>query len=268
MALLERTTAPVGEHHAQQFARDGVLVVDDLISRDETARLRELVEPLYDGTVDTGQQRMDLGDFEDEAPAVERITQIMQVHDFVPEVLEGRYAVLALAAARTILGEDMELDMTMLMDKLPGAATPTPWHQDQAYWLPDIPDRRSLSVWLALENVTVESGCMAFVPGSHTEPTRPHTWAGSNGQALTTEVAAGEGVAVPLPEGGATFHHGNMLHSAGGNTTDGRRRALVLNYRSAAMIAWERERGYDHRSENARNEGEPLTRALHPGNKR
>jgi len=268
MAELERTTGPVGERHAAMFARDGVLVVETLVDCEETARIRDLVEPLLSGAIDTGRQRMDFGDFDDETPEVERITQIMQIHDFVPQVLDGPYAERALAAAKTLLGADMTLDMTMLMDKLPHTATPTPWHQDEAYWLPDMPDRRALSVWLALEEVTVENGCMAFVPGSHAVPTRKHDWVGARGQALVAEVDEGEGVAVPLAEGSATFHHGNMLHSAGGNITDGRRRALVLNYRSEAMIAWERERGYDHRSENARNEGEPVTRALHPGNRR
>lgn len=57
------------------------------------------------------------------------------------------------------------------MDKLPETATPTPWYQDEAYWLPEIPDRRSNSVWLALDDVTLESGCMWFVPGSHRQPT-------------------------------------------------------------------------------------------------
>jgi phytanoyl-CoA hydroxylase len=265
---LERTKGPVGKRHAAMFARDGVLVVDDLVDAGETTQLRELLEPLLVGDIEAGNQRMDFGDFENDTPEVERITQIMQIHDFVPEVLDGPYAAQALDAARAILGDDMELDMTMLMDKLPHTATATPWHQDEAYWLPGIPDRRALSVWLALEEVTVESGCMAFVPGSHAQPTRKHIWAGKEGQALRVEVGDDEGVAVPLPEGGATFHHGNMLHSAGGNVTSGRRRALVLNFRSAEMIAWQRERGYDHRSENARDDGEPVTRAKHPGNKR
>ena len=266
MRSLERTRAPVGGRHAAIFARDGALVLEDLVDTEETARVKALVEPLFAGAIDAGRQRMDFGDFEEEtAPGAERIVQIMQIHDFAPEALDGPCAERALAAARVLLGGDMALDMTMLMDKPPGSVTPTPWHQDEAYWLPGIPDRRSLSVWLALDEATVENGCMAFVPGSHAEPTRRHVWAGPRGQALKTGVADDEGVAAPLPEGGCTFHHGNMLHGAGGNVTSGRRRALVLNFRSEAMIRWQRERGYDHRSENARDDGEPVARALHPG---
>lgn len=269
MAQLERTTIPVGERHKAMFERDGVLVIDAMAPPAEVAALMEILEPLFAGAIDAGGQRADFGDFDAEPSIIERTTQIMQVHDFVPEVLETGHAARTLAAARTILGEDMELDMTMVMDKLPGTATPTPWHQDEAYWLPGIPDRRSFSVWLALDDADIENGCMSFVPGSHNQPTRTHDWIGPRGQGLKAEVADGEGVAVPLKQGSCTIHHGNMLHMAGANvTSDRRRRALILNYRSGEMIAWERARGYDHRSENARNEGAPETRALNPGQRR
>lgn len=97
---------------------------------------------------------------------------------------------------------------------------------------------------------------MWFVLGSHNQPTRTHDWIGPLGQGFKAEVADGEGVAISLKPGSCTIYHGNMLHMAGGNvTTDRRWRALILNYRSGEMIAWELARGYDHLSENARNEG-------------
>lgn len=259
---------PVGPEHRERFEREGFLVVEDFVDAEEIERLIGLLEPLLDGTVDCGHQRMDFGDFGPQRPDVERITQIMQPHDFAPALLDSAFYRRSLEAARVLLGPDMELDMAMTMDKLAFTATETPWHQDEAYWLPGIPDRRSLSVWLALDEARVENGCMWFVPGSHAAPTRAHGWAGPRGQTLVAPVADGEGVPVPLRPGSCTFHHGNMLHSAGGNETDRRRRACITNFRSAEMIRWERERGYDHRSENARNDGEPETRALHPGERR
>lgn len=263
-----RTRPPVGAEHRALLERHGYLVVEDFVDSGEVAHLIALLEPLLSGEVDCGVQRADFGDFGETKHEVERITQIMQPHDFAPGLLESEFYRRSLAASRVLLGEDMELDMAMTMDKLPHTATATPWHQDEAYWLPGIPDRRSLSVWLALDEATVENGCMWFVPGSHAEPTRAHRWAGPRGQTLTADVGPDEGVAMPLKPGSCTFHHGNMLHWAGGNVTDGRRRACITNFRSAAMIAWERERGYDHRSENARIDGDPVSRALHPGSRR
>jgi len=265
---LPRTRAPVGDEHRALFARDGVLVLEDLVDAAEVTRLTELLEPLYAGQINSGPQRMDFADYDGERSTIERTTMIMQPHDFVPALMETTYLDRALEAGRALLGGDMEVDMTMAMDKLPHTAAATPWHQDEAYWLPGIPDRRSLSVWLALDEATVDNGCIWFVPGSHAEPTRRHDWAGAHGQTQAARVSPDEGVPVPLRPGSCTFHHGNMLHAAGGNVTDRRRRALVVNVRSGAMIAWERERGYDHRSENARNDGEPEARLAHPGSRR
>jgi len=39
-------------------------------------------------------------------------------------------------------------------------------HQDEGYWL-DMPDKRAVSVWVALDDATKENGCMCFIPGSH-----------------------------------------------------------------------------------------------------
>ena len=139
--------------------------------------------------------------------------------------------------------------MDMLIDKAPHTDTPTPWHQDQAYWMPGMPDRRSVSCWLALDATTVDNGCMWFVPGSHRRPVRTHRYSGESGHALETDAAESEALACPLAPGSATFHDGGTLHHSRGNSTDTRRRALIANFRPAAMIAWERERGYDHRHE-------------------
>ena len=53
-------------------------------------------------------------------------------------------------------------------------------------------------------------------------------------------------MAVPLAAGGATFHAGRTLHYTRGNSTANPRRAYITNFRPAAMVAWEREHGFDH----------------------
>ena len=239
-----------------RYRRDGYLRVDGIVDHDEVGRLIGLLEPLYSGELDAGEQRLDLGDFGATKAQGERIVQVMLPSDFVPGLHDSPYFVRTLAAARQLLGDDVALDMEMLMDKPPQSATETPWHQDAAYWLPEMPDRRALSVWLALDPASVDNGCMWYVPGSNREPTRPHRWAGPRSETLVADVAPDEGVSVPLEPGDCVFHDGNTLHFTNGNTTDLRRRALIVNYRPKAMITWERERGFDHRSANERDEGD------------
>ena len=88
------------------------------------------------------------------------------------------------------MGEDMDFDFDMIIAKGAHSDVETPWHQDESYWL-DLPDKRALSFWIpmqdvtvretkpkdlpkckdfATENVQVQNGCMWFVPKSHNEP--------------------------------------------------------------------------------------------------
>lgn len=49
--------------------------------------------------------------------------------------------------------------------KEPGSASPTPWHNDQPYW----PVRGSgvMTLWLALDDISMDSGPLEFIAGSH-----------------------------------------------------------------------------------------------------
>ena len=66
------------------------------------------------------------------------------------------------------------IDFDQLLAKQPGRDDAVfGWHQDQAYWI-DTDDRRTATCWLAVDDSTIENGCMQFLPGSHREPVRPH----------------------------------------------------------------------------------------------
>jgi phytanoyl-CoA hydroxylase len=43
-------------------------------------------------------------------------------------------------------------------------ANPTSWHLDTPFW--SFSDRRALSIWVALDDATLENGCLYFLPGS------------------------------------------------------------------------------------------------------
>ena len=60
-----------------------------------------------------------------------------------------------------------------MISQAPHTDTETPWHQDESYW-PDLPDKRAVSCWVAIDDVTVENGCMWFVPGSFKHDIRKH----------------------------------------------------------------------------------------------
>ncbi len=175
-----------------------------------------------------------------------RLQQVMSPEVLYPELRETESFRTARALACQLLGiEGGELDgfFTHLIYKPMGEGRDTPWHQDEAYWDNAAFLAHSLSVWLPLDPVTVESGCMQFVPGSHAGDVLPHRYqAGVQPLTLDGEVDLSAAVACPLPAGGATFHHCRTLHYTGPNTSGVERRAWSLAFhakpaRRAAPVA-------------------------------
>ncbi len=229
------------------FDRDGYLQVEDLLHPRELAWYLDIYDKFLKGEINAGSRKSDLGAWA--APArkgVENITQIMCPSELVTELRSSAAYTRALEVAREILGHDMAFDFDMFINKAPQTNTPTPWHQDAAYWL-DLPDKRAASCWIALDEATKENGCMWFVPSSQKKPLRPHRPAGKGGGALECDCTEAEGVCVPLRPGSCTFHDGGTLHYSRGNSTAGQRCALIVNFRSGAMVELERAKGFDHK---------------------
>jgi ectoine hydroxylase-related dioxygenase (phytanoyl-CoA dioxygenase family) len=227
------------------WQQNGYLVVPNIISETEIAYYQSIYNQFLDGTIDTGANRSDLGAGLGKNETKENITQIMWPSDFVPDILSKTYHQRALSVAQQLMGDDIEMDFDMLINKAPFTDTPTPWHQDAAYWI-DMPDRRAASCWLALDEATVDNGCMWYVPESHLKPVRPHRFAGKQGGALTCDASETEGVAIELSAGSCVFHHGGTLHYSRGNKTASQRRAFIINFRPEKMIELERQKGFDH----------------------
>ena len=107
------------------------------------------------------------------------------------------------------------------------------WHQDYSYWTRTAP-LAHLTVWIALDDATVENGCVHFVPGSHRWPLLPKPRLAGEMDAIRTvldsaQLAAFRPVASELRAGEASFHHPLMLHGSFANRSPRPRRAVVIN---------------------------------------
>jgi phytanoyl-CoA hydroxylase len=120
-------------------------------------------------------------------------------------------------------------------NKLPQIDNPTPAHQDNSFYNADPPI--GVTIWLALDPVDRENGCLQYVKGSHKMGRRAHGRL-SDGAALgctdfgpEDESAA---VEVPLQPGDAVAHHALILHWASRNRSQNRnRRALAMVFKGA-----------------------------------
>ena len=229
------------------FSENGYLVLEDIVEQRDVQRYKSIYQDFIDGRISVDGDRRDLkGGNQDDGK--EGITQIMVPSRHLPELRNSTYYKRVSEIARQLLGPDMEIDFDMLINKPPYSDSPTPWHQDCAYWI-DMPDKRAISFWMSLDEATIDNGCMWYVPKSHLKPLRKHISTAKNG-ALQCKCDEKEAVHVELKPGSVVMHHGATLHYSRGNTTNTHRRAMIVNLRPKDMIIYERERGFDHTGEN------------------
>jgi hypothetical protein len=179
------------------------------------------------------------------------IINVMLPRRYNPAWRDNVYEQRARGIARQLCGEGMEIDYDQLLAKQPHKTDAVfAWHQDMAYW-PETPDTRTATLWLAIDDSTVENGCMRFVPQSIREASlRPHEPVfGGRGtsHALGTQLRPDDIVdVVPIKRGDCTVHNERVMHGSLGNETDGYRRAYIIAFRSVETIATERALGFTH----------------------
>jgi len=108
---------------------------------------------------------------------------------------------------------------------------PTAWHLDNPYW--SFYSKHALSIWIALEEATLENGCMWFSPGSHKLARFENVGIGEDLAGLFKvypEMAEIDPVPAPMKPGDCSFHNGLTAHGAGANMTRGRRIAMTCAY--------------------------------------
>lgn len=110
-------------------------------------------------------------------------------------------------------------------------ANPTSWHVDTPFW--SFSDRRALSIWIALDDATLENGCLFFIPGSHKITTFENPGIGRNMNAIFEfypNLRKSPSAAVAMKAGSCSFHNGLTIHGAHANMTPGFRRAMTCAF--------------------------------------
>jgi ectoine hydroxylase-related dioxygenase (phytanoyl-CoA dioxygenase family) len=112
-------------------------------------------------------------------------------------------------------------------------ANPTNLHLDDPYW--SFYSRHAITVWIALEDATLENGCLCFCPGSHKRASYENISIGKEHDfgaiaRIYPGVLERAPVPVPMQAGDCSFHNGLTVHGAGVNLTLGRRIAMTAAY--------------------------------------
>lgn len=205
------------------YRRDGFLAVPDFLTAAELAHWREVVdaavadvhrEPSGRNSEKVFTQRMHL---RRSSSAVKQLVEDPGVGRLVAELED-------LDAVR------LYLDQALVKEPY---GAPTQYHLDIPWWGFSSP--HACTIWVALDDSTLENGCLYFIPGSHRLRLTALGDLGPDiGSIFTTHLeAATPPTPSPLPAGGCSFHNGHTIHGAGANMTPGRRRAMTTAFMPA-----------------------------------
>ncbi len=226
------------------YQRDGYVICERLVDSALVQSLRDEAVAIVcgqRGKIDGIPSDADAGE-----AALKSVLAIHFPHKISP-VMRGMLDHPAIVRILTqLVGPDVKCMQSMLFVKnagKPGQA----WHQDEAF----IPteDRSLIGAWIALDDATIDNGCLWVQPGSHapgqlwpSHPTTDPRFDGapeSHGWESARWPREG-GVAVEVPAGAVVFFNGFTLHRSLDNRRPlGFRRALVSHYMSAqSQLPW------------------------------
>jgi hypothetical protein len=209
-----------------QFERDGFVVVPDLITDDELDHYGALVtDAVRARTAD------DCVPLEDKSRYQQSFLQCMNLWEDFPEIRPLTFHQGLGQAAAQLLGVDaVRLWHDQALYKQAGGRDTDP-HQDHPYW--PIQETAAVTAWIPFEGSTLESGAMAYLPGSHAIGLRKfvNIFFGEPHDLLADPELVGiEPVFVEVPKGSVAFHHGLTVHLAARNATDRDRAVHTIIY--------------------------------------
>ncbi|XP_066112092.1 phytanoyl-CoA dioxygenase domain-containing protein 1 isoform X1 [Saccopteryx bilineata] len=250
----------------QKFREDGFLVLEGFLSADECAamqrRIGEIVAdmdvPLHCRTEFSTQEEEQLraqGSTDYFLSSGDKIRfffekgvfdkQALHAHDPVFKCVTHSPKVQALARS---LGLQMPVVVqSMYIFKQPHFGGEVFPHQDASFLYTE-PLGRVLGLWIALEDATLENGCLWFIPGSHTSGVSRRMVRAPAGSApgtsfLGSEPAWDTSLFVPTPvwRGALVLIHGEVVHKSEQNRSDHSRQAYTFHLMEASGTIWSPE---------------------------
>jgi len=212
------------------YDRDGFVIVRQLLSADELTKLRQELDRYIREVVPT---LPDTDAFFDDKARPETLKQMQHMQGdafFCNYVRHPAW----MALAEALVGEPAACEGPEWFNKPPGTNHVTPPHQDNYYFCLSPP--HVVTIWMALDPVDDENGCLRYVVGSHRGPIRPHSRSQVLGfsQGITDYADADRAaeIRIHLQPGDVVAHHGNTIHRADANRSPTRtRRAFAMVFK-------------------------------------
>ena len=228
------TRTMLSEEQAAAYNKDGYFIMESFLSNDEVESIRREITAIVDRYPDVPEELVQI------EPAVRRgavkpesielgVRKLFRMTLHSELFLSLAHHPKMVGIAVELIGPDVSLYQSMLLMKPPRFGGQKDWHQDNAYFRLEPND--VFGFWIALDDATVENGCMHVIPGSHRGGIGRHGGVADD-YGLSSAPTGEDAVACVMNAGDALVFHGETYHYTPPNTTDLRRRALQYHYAS------------------------------------
>jgi ectoine hydroxylase-related dioxygenase (phytanoyl-CoA dioxygenase family) len=229
---------PLSQAQRLFYEENGFVVVPGVLSPDVLARVRDAITEIT-AEAEAGRLNRATGVIVEPGgaggagagggvgkPPLRKLNQLVPNDPFFRSVAASPH-ILDMAAQ--LIGNPRHImlysDQVFLKPAVCGSAKPL--HQDNSYFRVT-PHDFGVTCWIAVDDATIENGCLRYIPASHKLGLLRHK--SLDDTHLTPEADnIGEEIPVPIPAGSAIFHHLLALHSSAPNTSAKSRRAWALH---------------------------------------
>ena len=217
----------------QQLVQDGFVAIRGFLSDNELSAVENRLDEFIRTIVPKMPTEHVFYEQRDDVNTLKQLQQMAHHDPWFQRFNQGRVFRLA----RALMGEEVIAKNLQYFNKPPQVGAPTPAHQDGFYFM--LNPCRAITMWLALDHVNAENGCIRYVRGSHKRGMRPHrrttTLGFSQGiEPFPTEEDRVAETAIYAEPGDLLVHDALTIHWADGNQSLTRtRRALGLIFYSA-----------------------------------
>ncbi len=251
----------ITQEEVDHFNDKGYLILNDVLTAEEVATL----EPWFDHFINGKEPNMGR-DFCDMSqpygtPVEEfKLVNAMLPSTYRPEFAENVFIQLSHSIADQLYQHGKAaIDYEQFLAKKPQKSQAEfAMHQDLGYW-PKTQNTWTATFSLALNDATIENGCLQVVPGSNKEATlrqhRPKAYDDQSSDSVNRDEShtlviemkdTDEILYLPVNKGSITIHDERIVHGSAGNLTDDWRKTYIIAYHDTETIAAERAIGFTH----------------------
>ena len=217
----------------KDFERDGFIVLPGFLNAAELSELEQQLNQFITDTIPKLPKEHVFYEDKDKPETLKQIQKLFEHHSYFADLFLGSKleTLAATLLSSPVIGKNMQY-----FNKPPLVGQATPPHQDGYYFM--LTPSNAVTLWLSLDEVDEENGCVRYVRGSNQRGLRPHQ--------RTQTLGFSQGIAdygythdienettMTAKPGDLLAHHALTIHRADRNSSTSRsRRALGFIYYS------------------------------------